>query len=287
MKAVRNYSLLVVGVGIIVLALVALMVGNAPQRETKAIEGAICGDRVCEVELGENSSLCPEDCGISVSVHNVTVVLNGSVEGKIRVMLIDEHGGLITVKEEESSVFRFDGITADTVGVVVENPNNKRRIISSIGGIEGKSKITITLPDNFFSEEGNAELENNVFTDTIGIETEEAYKKEGYVIVRYFYNNNCHLCVSPVNWRNTLMDIAAEMKDVVVLEIFNSKTQDWAKKRWGMAGIDMPADPVIRIEGAPGGEQSYRVYYGVLLSNMYDLPKEKLIVEICKFTDKC
>jgi hypothetical protein len=135
--------------------------------------------------------------------------------------------------------------------------------------------------------ENDRTLEENLFEDTIGVEVENDYKEDGYVVVRYFYNINCAPCQSPVDWDETLIDIAAEMDDVAIVELFDSTTKKWAKDRWAMAGLDVVADPVIRIEGMQNGQHAYKLYFGAQLSNMYDSPKEKLKTEICKFTEYC
>ncbi len=138
-----------------------------------------------------------------------------------------------------------------------------------------------------YSHDAGRELDPNVFEDTIGVEQEDAYKEDGYVIVRYFYNANCPLCVNPVDWEGVLRRIASEMNDVVILELFDSASNSWAKDRWAKAGIDVPPDPVIRIEGKPGGQPSYKILYGNPLSEFYGSPKERLVEEICKYTDRC
>jgi hypothetical protein len=135
--------------------------------------------------------------------------------------------------------------------------------------------------------EDDRTLEENIFEDTIGIETEDGYKEDGYVIVRYFYNFECVLCSNPVNWLDVTKEIAQEMDDIVILELFNTKLNKWATDRWATTGMDTLTPPVIRIEGMPGGEHAYKVYYGALLNDMYDSPKEELVQEICEYTDEC
>ena len=138
-----------------------------------------------------------------------------------------------------------------------------------------------------YQHDVNRELDENVFEDTIGIENENGYKGDGYVIVRYFYNINCPLCASPVKWDDVLQEIAGEMNDIVILELFDTDQKKWAKDRWGKVGIDVPDDPVIRIEGMPGGEHAYKVLYGNPLSELFGSPKERLFEEICAHTDQC
>ncbi len=131
------------------------------------------------------------------------------------------------------------------------------------------------------------ELNENIFEDTIGVEQEDAYKKQGYVIVRYFYNTNCLLCTNPVKWDEVLMELAREMNDVIILEMFDSSRKQWAKERWGKAGIDVIEDPVIRIEGMPGGKHAYKILYGNPLTELFGAPKERLVEQICEYTDVC
>lgn len=126
----------------------------------------------------------------------------------------------------------------------------------------------------------------NIFEDSIGIETENELKKEGFVLVRYFQNPGCPICTTPLNWGDMLTDIANEMKDVVVLEIFDSRTNKWAKENWGSTALGAVQDPVIRIEGYQDGQHAYRLYHGITLSNMDD-PKTELASAICEYTEKC
>ena len=138
-----------------------------------------------------------------------------------------------------------------------------------------------------YQHDVNRELAENVFEDTLGIETEDGYKEQGYVIVRYFYNINCPLCVNPVKWDEVLKEIASEMNDIVILQLFDTHQKGWAKERWAKVGIDVVADPVIRIEGMAGGEHAYKVLYGNPLSELFGAPKERLVEEICNYTDYC
>jgi len=146
-------------------------------------------------------------------------------------------------------------------------------------------------PHAYVVQEQNETLDysllTNVFYDTIGVETENEYKRDGFVVIRYFYNNNCQLCLSPVDWKSVLMEIASEEKDVVILEIFDSFTNRWAKQNWAIFGQDIVDDPVIRMEGMPGGAHAYKLYFAALLTAMQSSPKEKLEEELCKYTDKC
>jgi len=136
------------------------------------------------------------------------------------------------------------------------------------------------------TEESNAPAAN-LFSDTIGIANETALKDEGYVIVRYFYNQNCPLCLNPTDWGGILDELAAVMNGKIIVEKFDTVVKKWARDNWATIGFSVADNPAIRLEGMQDNKPAYKIYFGGLLTRMADSPKEKLKAEICSYTEKC
>jgi hypothetical protein len=251
--------------------------------DNKTPNNCICGDGICYPD--ENCIDCPEDCPCE-GEGRVTVELI-DLQDAVIVTLINEEGQQQARQSGNKSIFVFEGIDSHYVSVVVENPETNKRTVSSMGELTPDMSIDIRLSPSFFTSSGR-ELDENVFRDTIGIATEDDYKEQGYVIVRYFYNQNCPLCKEPVDWMQVLEEVAAEMNDVVILETFDTYIKKWAAENWASTALGgRVADPSIRMEGMPGGERAYKLYYAGSLADLQENPKESLRQEICGYTDVC
>jgi len=64
------------------------------------------------------------------------------------------------------------------------------------------------------------DLEPNVFTEPLYSQGED-YKKDGYVLIKYYYSESCDTCYYPVNIESQLRDLAANFKDLIVLNIID------------------------------------------------------------------
>jgi hypothetical protein len=90
-----------------------------------------------------------------------------------------------------------------------------------------------------------------------------------------------------VDWEDVLNELASEMDDTIILAIFDTSKNRWAAETWASTAAGVQQEPVIRMDGMPGGAPKYRLYYGLAINAMLDSPKETLREEVCKYTDKC
>jgi hypothetical protein len=236
-----------------------------------------CGDGNC---AGESCSSCPTDCG--PCNLSVTLKLKGEIIDTVSIHLF-QNGKLIET-QKGNGPFTFE---APPGTITIEASNEKNDKVESLTdvSIEKDVTLTLTLPDDFFLT--GRELFPNVFDESIGVATEDSYKVDGYVLIRYFYRSNCVECTNPVNWKSVLEDIAADMNGIVILELFDTKYKNLEFQKWGKTALNDASEPVIRLEGMPDGEHSYKIYAEGLLNQFYDNPKEKLSAEICNLTNQC
>jgi uncharacterized Zn finger protein (UPF0148 family) len=132
------------------------------------------------------------------------------------------------------------------------------------------------------------DLVPNVFTEPFTHAEDQQMKNDGYVIVRYFYYDACSPCFYPIHIENELRDIAAQMKDLMVLEIIN--TFDYRSEAEFKGSImGRVYTPSIIIEGISQEKSGKYALYATELGNVInsgDLAP-KIAEQVCGFSDYC
>jgi hypothetical protein len=132
------------------------------------------------------------------------------------------------------------------------------------------------------------DLTPNVFTEPLTHSEDQQTKNDGYVIVRYFYYDACSPCFYPVHIENELRDVAAQMKDLMVLEIIN--TFDYRSEAEFKGSImGRVYTPSILIEGISQAKSGKYTLYATELGNVInsgDLAPT-IAEQVCGFSDYC
>ena len=179
----------------------------------------------------------------------------------------------------------FSDLSPGLISIIISNFKNNKTVSLKDIDLQKDLNLSASIPEGFYLT--GREIVPNVVEGTIGVANENAYKEDGYVLIRYFYRDNCIQCTNPVNWKNVLEEIAADMDDVVFLELFDTKYEGLSFEKWGKTSMGDTNEPVIRIEGIVDGQHKYKLYYGPLLNQFQEDPKESLSQEICNFTEYC
>ena len=111
------------------------------------------------------------------------------------------------------------------------------------------------------------ELEVNVFTEPLEYQPNLQFKEGGYVIVHYFYSDSCSPCFYPIHIENALRDMAAQLKDIMVLELINTfKYGAYAQREGQITG--RVYTPSIILEGTAGGVSGIEYLYSSSLGDI-------------------
>jgi hypothetical protein len=251
---------------------------NCPQ-DCPSAKG-YCGDGVCN----ETCSDCPQDCGKCPDYYDVGLSIRGNIEEDIRVSLLRDDSAVAT-RTGTASSYEFTNFSPGIITILISNFANNKTVSLEDINVQKDLSLSATLPEDFFLT--GRELPDNIVEGTIGVENEMDYKEDGYVVVRYFYRDNCIPCKNPVPWKRELETLAGNMDDIVLLELFDTKYEGTSFEKWGTTSMGDTDEPVIRMEGIINGEHKYKLYYGPLLNQFYDSPQETLEEEVCKYTDYC
>ncbi len=142
---------------LVVLVLLAILIiwlaygfgGGVEEPET-----GVCGDGICQTNLGENSATCPEDCKPPETLKTVLVDILDAVRSNIDIIAEDSEGNILYSSSGTGNKFKITDITADSVKVTVRNPLNGMTVSSDYVKLEEETtNIPIGLPPQFFDVE--------------------------------------------------------------------------------------------------------------------------------------
>lgn len=134
----------------------------------------------------------------------------------------------------------------------------------------------------------NGQLDSNILTEPISMTKDEELRKAGYVIIRYYYAQNCEDCRTPVDVESELKEMAAQYKDFVVLITADAIKYSYDSKRY--AGVNgVVYKPSIRVDGIAKGQSGYDLLFGYSL--VQNLKDGDVIGDVgplvCKHSDHC
>jgi len=127
-----------------------------------------------------------------------------------------------------------------------------------------------------------------IYTEPLSMPEDEQLRKDGYVIVRYYYASNCDACKSPTDVEQQLEEMASQYSDIMVLVSINTVKYSYDSKRYG--GINgIVYKPTIRADGIKDGQPGYGILFGVsLVEKLKDGDVTKDISPIiCEHSDNC
>ena len=130
--------------------------------------------------------------------------------------------------------------------------------------------------------------EAQIFTEPISMIKDEELRQAGYVIVRYYYAQNCQDCREPADVEAQLKKLASDYSDIIVLLPIDSTKYPYDAKRYAeVAGIVYK--PTIRLDGIKGGQPGYDMLFGYsLVQKLQDGDAVNDVVPlICAHSDKC
>lgn len=100
------------------------------------------------------------------------------------------------------------------------------------------------------------DLEQNVFTEPLDSPKEQELKGGGYVIVRYFYSDDCPGCFTPAHIENQLRELAADSRDLFAALIIDTQEHPLEASKHAKVGT-IVYKPLIKVEGLDGHDALY------------------------------
>ncbi len=135
----------------------------------------------------------------------------------------------------------------------------------------------------------NEELTENIYTEPLSMTSDEELRDKGYVIVRYYHAQNCEICREPVDVESELKKLAAEYKDIMVLQSIDTTMYSFDSKRY--AGVNgVVYKPTIRVDGISGGQPGYDLLFGYSLAEKLKSSESVFSIVaplICGHSDYC
>ncbi|MEO0249787.1 MAG: hypothetical protein ABIN58_09705 [candidate division WOR-3 bacterium] len=111
------------------------------------------------------------------------------------------------------------------------------------------------------------DLKQNVYTEPIKFADIENFKKNGYVVIRYFYSDACKACFDPVHIENQLRELAAGFKDLVVVNIIDALKYRKEANAYAVVG-GKSYTPLIKVEWIQRNISGNSLYYGDQLDSL-------------------
>ncbi|GEM_PF-2303637 len=237
--------LLIAGIGIVLLVAIAFIAFPAPAPSSHIVS-AVCGDLTCSPT--ESCISCPIDCGDCGEVCG-----DSKCRGEENCENCPEDCGTCPKKEV--------AVIVEKKAEVKEDPLAARKMDNNIYSVASSTNLAP------------------------GLETGEELINDSYVIVRYFYDKSCMSCTMPENLKDMVDSVVGDMNGIAVAIDYDLTTyKDPGRQFLNVDGMGIPQNPNIRIDGAPGGERSYKLFRSYSLAQ-WGNKSEELRKEICSMTD--